>query len=79
METVEGFSPAFKANIVFGADWLSFDPDQEHARINLKGVAKTDKGHSISFGYKGVIALVEDVKKVFNMQPGMATVPFGYA
>jgi Protein of unknown function (DUF3237) len=25
--------------VVFGADWLCFDPDQKHARINLKAVA----------------------------------------
>ena len=32
--------PAFKANVNFGADWLSFDPDGKHARIDLRGVAR---------------------------------------
>ncbi|KAI9046046.1 DUF3237 domain-containing protein [Aspergillus affinis] len=40
VETVEGFEPKFKANVVFGADWLEFDPDQKHARINMKAIAR---------------------------------------
>lgn len=40
MESVPGFVPAFKANVNFGADWLSFDPDGKHARIDLKGMAR---------------------------------------
>ena len=40
LETVPGFEPAFKANVNFGADWLSFDADGEHARIDLRGIAK---------------------------------------
>jgi hypothetical protein len=31
IETVEGFEPQFKGKVVFGADWLEFDPDQKHA------------------------------------------------
>jgi hypothetical protein len=37
---VPGFEPKFKAEVSFGADWLSFDPDGKYARINLKGIAK---------------------------------------
>ena len=40
IETVPGYEPAFKANVDFGADWLSFDPDGKHARIDLKGMAR---------------------------------------
>ncbi|KGO77077.1 Uncharacterized protein family UPF0311 [Penicillium italicum] len=79
IETVPGFEPAFKANVSWGADWLSFDPDGEHARINLKGIARTEQGHSIDFRYKGVIKMAPDVKKIFGNQPDMVTVPFGYA
>lgn len=39
IETVEGFEPRFKGKVVFGADWLEFDPDQKHARINMKAIA----------------------------------------
>ncbi|EYE89964.1 uncharacterized protein EURHEDRAFT_534610 [Aspergillus ruber CBS 135680] len=79
IETVTGFEPAFKANVNWGADWLSFDPDGQHARINLKGIARTEQGHSIDFRYKGVIRMADDVKKIFEFKPDMATVPFGYA
>lgn len=37
---MEGFEPKFKAEVVFGADWLEFDPDQKHARINMKAIAR---------------------------------------
>lgn len=74
-----GFEPAFKADVNFGADWLSFDPDGQHARINLKGMARTVEGQSIDFRYKGVIKMAADVKKIFEMSPEMKTVPFGYA
>ncbi|KAI1338296.1 hypothetical protein F5Y15DRAFT_424989 [Xylariaceae sp. FL0016] len=40
IESVPGFEPAFKATVNFGADWLSFDPDGTHGRIDLKGMAK---------------------------------------
>lgn len=79
IETVPGFEPAFKASVNFGADWLSFDPDGKHARINLRGMAKTEEGHPIDFRYKGVIACASDVMKIFNQDPEMKSVPFGYA
>lgn len=40
IESVPGYEPSFKADVTFGADWLSFDPDGKHARINLKGMAR---------------------------------------
>ncbi len=40
IESVPGYEPSFKAEVAFGADWLSFDPDGKHGRINLKGIAK---------------------------------------
>ncbi|KAF2726642.1 hypothetical protein EJ04DRAFT_571090 [Polyplosphaeria fusca] len=79
IESVPGYEPSFKADVVFGADWLSFDPDRKHGRINLKGIAKTDKGFSIDFRYKGVIKMADEVHQIFDMDPEMHTVPFGYA
>ncbi|KAH6710546.1 hypothetical protein BKA61DRAFT_488866, partial [Leptodontidium sp. MPI-SDFR-AT-0119] len=79
IETVEGFSPAFKATVGFGADWLTFDPDKKHGRISLKAMAKTEDGKNISFGYTGIIDMTEDVWKIFNMDPEMKTVDFGLA
>lgn len=76
---MEGFEPAFKATVGFGADWLSFDPDGQHARIDLKAVAKTEDGHSISFGYVGVITLTDDLRKIFTASPDAKTIPFGNA
>jgi hypothetical protein len=40
MKSLPGFTPEIDANIVFGGDWLYFDPDKSHARINFKGIAK---------------------------------------
>ncbi|KAI9370400.1 hypothetical protein BJX61DRAFT_96107 [Aspergillus egyptiacus] len=79
IETVEGFEPQFKGKVVFGADWLEFDPDQKHARINMKAVATTDEGKEISFGYTGVIDTNEAVMKIFNMAPDSVSVPFGFS
>ncbi|RYP71297.1 hypothetical protein DL771_004874 [Monosporascus sp. 5C6A] len=79
IETVPGFEPAFKATVNFGADWLSFDPDGNHGRIDLRGMARTEEGHSIDFRYTGVIKMAPEVHKIFDMQPDMATVPFGFA
>ncbi|KAK2624712.1 hypothetical protein QTJ16_005905 [Diplocarpon rosae] len=79
LETVPGYEPAFKATVNFGADWLSFDPDGQHGRIDLRGMAKTDDGHAIDFRYVGVIRMTEAVHKIFDLSPEMATVPFGQA
>jgi hypothetical protein len=37
--TIPGFEPAFKAKVVFGADWLSVDPDGKRARVDVRGIA----------------------------------------
>ncbi|TAQ89192.1 hypothetical protein B7494_g2483 [Chlorociboria aeruginascens] len=80
IESVPGFTPAFKANIIFGADWLSFDPDGKFGRINLKGIAKTtEEDLTIDFGYTGVIEMTPEVTKIFTMNPEMKTAPFGHA
>lgn len=77
VESAPGFEPAFRAKINFGADWLSFDPDGKHARVDLKGMARTEEGYALDFRYEGVIKLDDDLMKIFNMQADMATVPFG--
>ncbi|KAI0157186.1 hypothetical protein GGR52DRAFT_577180 [Hypoxylon sp. FL1284] len=77
VETVPGFEPAFKAKVVFGADWLSFDPDDKHARIDLRGIAQTEKGYAIDFRAAGVINITPEIRKIVTMDPTMATVPFG--
>ncbi|KAJ5329226.1 hypothetical protein N7452_009616 [Penicillium brevicompactum] len=77
IETVEGFEPRFTGKIDFGADWLSFDPDQKHARIDMKAIATTDDGKKISFGYTGTIELNEAIMKIFSQAPDSVSVPFG--
>ncbi|EED19834.1 conserved hypothetical protein [Talaromyces stipitatus ATCC 10500] len=77
LETVEGFEPAFKAEIFHGADWLSFDSDEKHARIDVKAVAQTEDGETINFPYHGVVTLDKDVLSIFNMEPTSKTIPFG--
>ncbi|KAF2137748.1 uncharacterized protein K452DRAFT_235268 [Aplosporella prunicola CBS 121167] len=86
LETVEGFEPKFNADVVFGADWLTFDDDKKHARINLKAVAveitffsSTKDDKAIDFGYQGIISLNEEVQSIFNMAPTSKSVPFGFS
>ncbi|KAJ9239473.1 hypothetical protein DTO207G8_918 [Paecilomyces variotii] len=79
IETVDGFEPRFAGKIVFGADWLEFDPDQKHARVNMKAIATTDDSKEISFGYTGVIELNESVMKIFKQAPDSVSVPFGFS
>jgi hypothetical protein len=50
IETIEGFEPQFKGKVVFGADWLEFDPDQKHARINMKAIATYVFGAPVNNG-----------------------------
>lgn len=39
--TVPGFQgPKLEAEVVFGADWIFFDPDQKFTRMNVRGLAK---------------------------------------
>ncbi|XXH00684.1 hypothetical protein Hte_007034 [Hypoxylon texense] len=77
IETIPGFEPAFKAKVVFGADWLSLDPDGKHGRIDLRGIAQTDKGFAIDFRAAGVIKITPEIRKIVDMDPTMATIPFG--
>ncbi|KAL9597891.1 MAG: hypothetical protein Q9219_004844 [cf. Caloplaca sp. 3 TL-2023] len=80
IESAEGFSPAFKAEVNFGADWCTFDADRQHGRLNLKVVARTTEGGaSISLDYNGVMRMDEATWKVFTMQPDAKTMAFGNA
>ncbi len=45
MKSLPGFKPEIDAEIVFGGDWLYFDPDKSRARINFKGIAKYEYMH----------------------------------
>ena len=74
---MNGFEPAFKASVNFGADWSSFDADQRHARLQLKVVGRTDEGSSISLDYNSIMRVDEAVAKVFTMQPNAKSLPFG--
>ncbi|KAI4119148.1 MAG: hypothetical protein LQ345_000902 [Seirophora villosa] len=41
IETIPGFTgPHISAEVVFGGDWIYFDPDQKQTRMNVKGIAK---------------------------------------
>ncbi|KAI1101540.1 hypothetical protein F4804DRAFT_294866 [Jackrogersella minutella] len=77
IQTVPGFEPAFKANVSFGADWLSLDSDLQHGRVDVKGIARTVEGHSIDFRYTGVIKLSPEVHKILGLASDAKTVPFG--
>ena len=40
IRTVPGFEPKIDAEVIFGGDSIYFDPDKEHGRLNVKGIAK---------------------------------------
>ncbi|CAG8904555.1 unnamed protein product [Penicillium egyptiacum] len=91
ISTVDGFSPSIDAEVVFAGDWLYFDPDQQHTRMNVKGVARTTEGEvsfkeafnktqltnhqGINFAYSGVSGVSPDLGAIFQGQP--KTIPFG--
>ena len=76
IESVDGYEPAFRANVNFGADWSRFDADQTHARLQLKIVGRTEEGSSISLDYNSIMRVDEAVAKVFGMQPDAESLPF---
>ncbi|RAH41071.1 DUF3237 domain-containing protein [Aspergillus brunneoviolaceus CBS 621.78] len=73
--TVEGFSPRINAQVVVAGDWLYFDPDQQHTRMNVHGIARTTEDEGIRFKYSGVSTVSEDLAAIFQGQP--KTVAFG--
>ncbi|OJK01841.1 hypothetical protein ASPACDRAFT_40653 [Aspergillus aculeatus ATCC 16872] len=73
--TVEGFSPRINAQVVVAGDWLYFDPDQQHTRMNVHGIARTTEDEGIKFNYSGVSTVSEDLAAIFQGQP--KTVAFG--
>ncbi|KAI1387730.1 uncharacterized protein F4822DRAFT_291171 [Hypoxylon trugodes] len=78
IESVPGFEPAFKATVTFGGDWFSMDADGQHGRVDFKGIAVTEDGHQIDLRTYGIVTMGPEASKVFNLQPDMCTVPFGY-
>ena len=38
--TVEGFEPKLELEIVYGGDGFYIDLDQEHGRVNVRGIAR---------------------------------------
>ncbi|KAI5867268.1 hypothetical protein GGS23DRAFT_547604 [Durotheca rogersii] len=78
VESVPGFEPAFKANFTFGGDWFSMDADGKHGRVDFRGIARSEEGHEIDVRVYGIVKMGPEASKVFNLQPDMATVPFGW-
>ncbi|KAI9819305.1 MAG: hypothetical protein M1827_007462 [Pycnora praestabilis] len=77
IETVPGFEPKLSAKVISGSDWLYFDADQGHIRVNVKGMARTEDGVAIGFIYSGPIELNEYTKPFFAEDPKPKTIPFG--
>ena len=40
LKSAEGYDDAIDGEVVYGADWLLVDPDNEHATPNLKLIIK---------------------------------------
>ncbi|KAF3009314.1 hypothetical protein E8E15_002612 [Penicillium rubens] len=77
IKSVPGFKPEIDSDVVFGGDWLYFDPDKSRARVNFKGIAKTKEGVPFSFYYSGIVTVNEDIAKIFSYSPDAKTIPFG--
>ncbi|KAL2862202.1 DUF3237 domain-containing protein [Aspergillus lucknowensis] len=75
ISTIPGAAPEVNAQVLFAGDWLYFDPDKQHARMNVKGVARTLRGEGINFSYSGVSKVTPELAGIFSGQP--RTVPFG--
>ncbi|KID93458.1 Outer membrane protein, beta-barrel, partial [Metarhizium majus ARSEF 297] len=71
IKSLPGFKPEVDAEIVFGGDWLYFDPDKSRARINFKGIAKTKFGAPFSFYYAGIVTIDHrrSHREDFRLQP----------
>ncbi|KAK8115731.1 hypothetical protein PG984_012233 [Apiospora sp. TS-2023a] len=77
IESVEGFEPKISAKVVMASDWLRFDADGKHARLDFRGVAVTDEEEGINFAYQGTIRISDDLRKILEMDPNAQSVPFG--
>ncbi|KAH8704709.1 hypothetical protein BGW36DRAFT_353159 [Talaromyces proteolyticus] len=80
--TVDGFEPKIEADVVFGGDWLYFDPDKERARINVKAVAKMYADECIHvyselLMERGIAKVNDEIRKIFAGHPDARTIPFG--
>ncbi|KAL3473114.1 hypothetical protein BJX99DRAFT_261659 [Aspergillus californicus] len=73
--TIPGFTPEVNARVLFAGDWLYFDADKQHVRMNVKGVARTLEGEGINFSYSGVSKVSPELEGIFGGRP--QTVPFG--
>ncbi|KAI9785096.1 MAG: hypothetical protein M1816_000507 [Peltula sp. TS41687] len=77
IESLEGFEPKINAKIVFGGDYFSYDHDKERGRVNLKGIAKTEEGSTISFNIDGIITVNDEIRNFFGGSSDATTFPFG--
>ncbi|KAI0419755.1 hypothetical protein F5X98DRAFT_372380 [Xylaria grammica] len=77
LTTADGYEHAVTGEVVYGADWLINDPDQKHARPNLKLLIKTDDGIVLSSEYTGVAVFSEPINRMWQGDPSVKTFPFG--
>ncbi|RWA11906.1 hypothetical protein EKO27_g3190 [Xylaria grammica] len=77
LTTADGYEHAVTGEVVYGADWLINDPDEKHARPNLKLLIKTDDGIVLSSEYTGVAVFSEPINRMWQGDPSVKTFPFG--
>ncbi|KAI5801223.1 hypothetical protein EDC01DRAFT_513348 [Geopyxis carbonaria] len=78
-KSLPGFTPAIDfTEIVVAGDWLTVDPDGQHARLNVRGTIRDAEGHAISLDYPGILDLTDpDVAKVFSGSEDAKTTKWG--
>ncbi|KAK3302590.1 uncharacterized protein B0T15DRAFT_577662 [Chaetomium strumarium] len=79
IESVPGFAPAFNGILTFGADWFTMDHDRQHARVDIRLIAKTEKGHTLDIRSGGVMEMSRSVEKIFLLDPDAKTTRFGFS
>ncbi|KAI0891390.1 hypothetical protein F4806DRAFT_506597 [Annulohypoxylon nitens] len=77
LTTAEGYEHKVTGEVIYGGDWMFNDPDQQHARPNIKILIKTDDGLILSAEYTGVAVFSEPIKKMWAGDPSITTFPFG--
>ncbi|KAI2463318.1 hypothetical protein F4781DRAFT_437551 [Annulohypoxylon bovei var. microspora] len=77
LTTAEGYEHQVTGEVIYGADWMFNDPDEQHARPNTKILIKTDDGVILSSEYTGVAIFSEPIRKMWAGDPSIKTFPFG--
>ncbi|KAL5120858.1 hypothetical protein ACEQ8H_001339 [Pleosporales sp. CAS-2024a] len=75
--TADRYDDPVEGEVVYGADWLINEPDNEHAIPNLRLLIKTNDGAVLSSEYTGVGVFSQPVVDMWAGDANAKTFPFG--